>query len=185
MQHLAQMNIGRLIAPLDHPRIADFLAQLDSVNALAEQSRGFLWRLKSDSGNATDIPYSDDPLVIVNMSVWESVEALRDFTYASKHVDVLRDRAKWFEKAAEPTYCLWWIAAGHVPTVAEGAERLDRLRRHGPTPFAFSFAQQFGPIEAAGESDIPTDPAAPADSPGAHPAAVKTPDRTATSAPAV
>src|SRR6266568_5143313 len=96
--HLAQINIGRLIAPVDDPKIADFVAQLDPVNALVDTAPGFVWRLQSSSGNATDIVYNDDPFVIVNMSVWESVEALRDFVYKSNHLDVLRDRAKWFSK---------------------------------------------------------------------------------------
>src|SRR5271170_5490009 len=104
--HLAQINIGRLIAPIDDPRIAGFVAQLDPINALAEQSRGFVWRLQSASGNATDLVYNDDPFVIVNMSVWQSLESLRDYVYASKHIEVFRDRAKWFEKMEEPHYCL-------------------------------------------------------------------------------
>jgi Domain of unknown function (DUF3291) len=140
---LAQINIARLVAPLDDPRIADFVVQLDSINALAEQARGFVWRLKSDSGNATDVPYCDDPFVIVNMSVWESVEALRDFTYMSRHVEVFRDRAKWFEKPDKPHYCLWWIPAGQIPTVAEGRLRLESYRANGATPHSFWFSQRF------------------------------------------
>src|SRR4249919_654259 len=95
---LAQINIGRLVAPIDDPRLADFVAQLDPVNKLAEAARGFVWRLQSDSGNATGVAYSDGPLVIVNMSVWESLAALRDYTYAARHMQVFRERAKWFEK---------------------------------------------------------------------------------------
>jgi|SRR5580704_2441063 hypothetical protein len=109
--HLAQINIGRLIAPIDDPKIAAFVAQLDPINALAEHSRGFVWRLQSASGNATDLVYNDDPFVIVNMSVWESFEALRDYVYTSKHVEVLRERANWFEKMEKPHYCLWWVPA--------------------------------------------------------------------------
>jgi hypothetical protein len=141
--HLAQINIGRLVAPLDDPQIADFVAQLDPVNALADAATGFLWRLQSDSGNATDIAYSDDPFVIVNMSVWTSVETLRDFVYASRHTDVFRDRAKWFEKMDKPHYCLWWTPAGHIPSVAEGRERLEHYQQHGPTPFSFWFSKLF------------------------------------------
>jgi hypothetical protein len=150
--HLAQINIARLVAPLDDPRIADFVAQLDSINALAERVPGFVWRLQSDSGNATDIAYSDDPFVIVNMSVWESVEALRDYAYASKHRDVMRDRAKWFEKMEQPNYCLWWIPAGHVPTVAEGRERLTHYQQHGATAHSFWFSQRYPMPEEAGVS---------------------------------
>ena len=141
--HIAQINIGRLIAPIDDPRIAGFMAQLDPINAIADSARGFVWRLQSSSGNATDIAYNEDPLVIVNMSVWESIEDLRDFVYASKHTGVLRDRAQWFEKMDKPHSCLWWVAAGHLPTVAEGRERLEYYQKNGATPYSFWFTQQF------------------------------------------
>jgi len=141
--HLAQINISRLVAPLDDPKIAEFVAQLEPINALADKAPGFVWRLQSESGNATDIAYSDDPFVIVNMSVWESIETLRDFAYKSNHMQVFRDRAKWFEKAAKPGYCLWWIPAGHIPTVGEGRERLEHYQVHGATPHSFWFRQQF------------------------------------------
>ena len=148
MYHLAQINIARLVAPVDDPRIADFVAQLDTVNALAESAPGFVWRLQSDSGNATDIAYSDDPMIIVNMSVWESVEALQQFTYGARHIGVFRDRARWFEKPSKPNYCLWWSPEGHRPTVAEGRERLQHYQDHGATPFAFWFSQRFPAPEA-------------------------------------
>ena len=141
--HLAQINISRLLAPLDDPQIAGFVSQLEPINALADSAAGFVWRLKSDSGNATDIAYSDDPFVIVNMSMWESLQALREFAYRSDHVKVFRDRAKWFEKSSKPNYCLWWVPAGHVPTVAEGRARLEHYQMHGATPFAFWFSQPF------------------------------------------
>jgi uncharacterized protein DUF3291 len=141
--HLAQINIARLLAPVDDPKIADFVAQLDPINALAESTPGFVWRLKSEAGNATDVVYSDDPFVIVNMSVWKSIEALRDYAYTSKHIDVFRDRAKWFEKMEKPHYCLWWIPGGHIPTVAEGRERLEHYQKQGPTPDAFWFSKPF------------------------------------------
>jgi hypothetical protein len=143
LYHLAQINIGRLVAPIDDPKIAEFVAQLEPINALADQAPGFVWRLQSDSGNATDIAYNDDPFVIVNMSVWRSLEALRDFAYRSDHARVLRERAKWFEKMDMPYYCLWWIPASHVPTVAEGRERLEHYQKHGATPYSFWFSQHF------------------------------------------
>src|SRR5258708_33188057 len=121
--HLAQINIGRIVAPVDDPKIAGFMAQLDEVNALAEAALGFVWRLQSSSGNATGVPYNDDPFVLVNMSVWESVEALRDYVHRSRHVEVLRDRAQWFQKMEKPHYCLWWVPAGRTPTTVEGRER--------------------------------------------------------------
>ena len=140
---LAQINIGRLIAPIGDPQIADFVAQLDAINGLAENSPGFVWRLQSEIGNATDIVYNDDPLVMVNMSVWESVEALNDFTYRSAHLQVFRDRKKWFEKMMLPYYCLWWIPAGHRPTVAEGRAHIEHYQIHGATPHAFWFTESF------------------------------------------
>lgn len=140
---LAQINIGRLVAPIDDPKIAEFVAQLETINAVADAAPGFVWRLQSASGNATDIAYSNDPLVIVNMSVWASIEALRDYAYNSKHVQVLRDRAKWFEKMEKPHYCLWWVPVGHIPTVSEGRERLEHYQQHGSTPQAFWFSKHF------------------------------------------
>lgn len=143
--HLAQINIARLLAPLDHPRIEDFVRQLDSINALAEAAPGFVWRLQSAAGNATDIVYNDDPLTIVNMSVWESVEVLHSYVYSSDHVRVLRDRARWFERPSRPHYCLWWIPAGHVPSVAEAKDRLEHYDRHGATEYSFWFNRTFPP----------------------------------------
>jgi hypothetical protein len=141
--HLAQINIARLIAPLDDPRIAGFVSQLEPINAVADRAPGFVWRLKSESGNATDIVYNDDPFVIVNMSVWESIESLREYAYKSDHRKVFQDRAKWFEKMDKPNYCLWWVPVGHVPTVAEGRERLEHYQIHGATPYSFWFSQRF------------------------------------------
>jgi hypothetical protein len=141
--HLAQINIGRLIAPLDDPKIAEFVAQLAPINAIADKAPGFVWRLQSESGNATDIAYNDDPSIMVNMSVWKSLEALRDYAYKSDHMKVFRDRAKWFVKMDKPHYCLWWIPDGHIPTVAEGRERLEHYQTHGATPYSFWFSQEF------------------------------------------
>jgi heme-degrading monooxygenase HmoA len=137
--HLAQINIGRLVAPIDDPRIAEFVAQLEPVNKLAEQSPGFVWRLQSESGNATDVPYNDDPTMLVNMSVWESLETLKAYVYGSRHLGVFRDRQKWFQKLDLPHYCLWWVPVGHIPTVAEGRERMEHYQKHGSTPEAFWF----------------------------------------------
>jgi len=141
--HLAQINIGRLIAPLDDPKIAEFVAQLAPINAIADKAPGFVWRLQSESGNAMDIAYNDDPSIMVNMSVWRSLEALRDYAYKSDHMKVFRDRAKWFVKMDKPHYCLWWIPDGHIPTVAEGRERLEHYQTHGATPYSFWFSQEF------------------------------------------
>ncbi len=146
--HLAQINIARMIAPLDNPIMAGFVAQLDSINALADESAGFVWRLQTDDGNATDITAFDDPVILVNMSVWESIEALHTYTYKTAHSGVFRDRKKWFEMPKEAHMALWWIPAGHVPTVEEGQERLNLLRQNGPTPKAFTFKQNFPPGES-------------------------------------
>ena len=143
LYQLAQINISRLIAPIDDPKIAEFVAQLEPINAMADQAPGFVWRLQSAAGNATDIAYNDDPFVIVNMSVWESAPALRDFAYKSGHIQVFRDRAKWFGKMDKPSYCLWWVPAGHQPSVAEGRERLEHYQTHGATPHSFWFSRQF------------------------------------------
>ena len=157
--HIAQMNVGRTVAPLDSPAIADFMAALDSINALAEASPGFVWRLQSDSGNATDIKTTDDPLFIVNMSVWASVEALFDFVYKSAHTPVMGRRREWFERPAEAYQVLWWVPAGHRPTAAEGLARLDRLRLHGPSAHAFSFKQRFpAPGVAQSPDDMKPEP---------------------------
>jgi hypothetical protein len=146
--HLAQLNIGRLRAPMDDPLIDDFRENLDPVNALAEASPGFVWRLQDDAGNATGIkPYGDD-LEIVNLTVWESIDALADFTYRSGHTAFLRRRREFFEAPTLPILCLWWIPEGTVPTVEDAVARLEHLREHGPTPTAFTFRHRFEPGDA-------------------------------------
>ncbi|MGI8745799.1 MAG: DUF3291 domain-containing protein [Bryobacteraceae bacterium] len=141
--HLAQINVARMLAPLDSPAMAGFVAQLAPVNAIADQSPGFVWRLQTENGDATAVQASADPAVIVNLSVWESLEALREFTYKSGHRGPLRQRAEWFTKPLEHYFALWWIPAGHIPTVEEAWERLEHRRLHGDTPVAFSFAKAF------------------------------------------
>lgn len=152
--HIAQLNVARAVAPLDSPALADFMAALDAVNALAETSPGFVWRLKSDSGNATDIKVDDDPKFIVNMSVWETVEALFEFVYRSAHTKVMVRRREWFEKPAEAFQVLWWVPAGHRPTIEEAMARLAHLRAHGPSAHAFGFKDRYPP---PGEAGAPTD----------------------------
>ena len=143
--HLAQLNVARLRAPMDHPMIRDFRDSLDRVNALAEASPGYVWRLQDESGNATAIKPFDDQLEIINLTVWESIETLADFTYRSSHVELLRRRREFFEAPDQPILCLWWIPEGTVPTVEEAIARLDYLRAHGPTPLAFTFRHRFAP----------------------------------------
>src|SRR6266496_587100 len=145
--HLAQINIARMLAPIDDPMMADFVAQLPTINALAEQNPGFVWRLQSESGDATSIKVYADDMIIINLTVWENADALRNYVYKSAHSEVLRERKRWFEKFAGPYYALWWIPAGYIPTAEEGRERLEYLRQHGESAFVFSFKNIF-PIPA-------------------------------------
>lgn len=141
--HLAQINIARMLAPIDSQVMSDFVAQLPPINALAEASPGFVWRLQSEGGDATSIKVYDDDMVIINLTVWESVEALRQYVYKSAHSGVMRDRRRWFEKFDGPYYAMWWIPSGHLPDPIEGKERLEHLRKHGDTSYAFSFKNVF------------------------------------------
>ena len=141
--HLAQLNIARSRAPLTDPIMAGFVEQLDTINALAEQSAGFVWRLKTDDGNATSIHAFDDDLLIVNMSVWESLDALYEFTYKSDHVQVFRRRTDWFERMTAPALTMWWLPAGDVPSVDQAKQRLEYLHHHGCTARAFNFKTHF------------------------------------------
>ncbi|MEO5899242.1 MAG: GNAT family N-acetyltransferase [Ilumatobacteraceae bacterium] len=134
--HLAQVNIGTLRQPIDHPDTVDFADALDPVNAEGEASPGYVWRLQDDSGNATSIQIFDNPLQLLNVTVWESVEALRAFAYRGSHRDFFRRRAEWFEPDGSAT-ALWWIPAGTLPTEYEAARRVDFIRRFGDSPFAF------------------------------------------------
>ena len=141
--HLAQINVGRLRAPVDDPMIADFKNNLDRINALADGMPGFVWRLVGEGGNATDIqPKPDDPLFAINMSVWTDLDALAGFVYRSAHREVMRRRREWFEHM-DFYMTVWWVPVGHTPTIEEGLAKLDLLERLGPTPEAFSFKTPF------------------------------------------
>lgn len=155
--HLAQINVGRLLAPIDDARIAGFVAGLEPINRLAEASSGYVWRLQSEAGNATDILLTDDDLFIINLSVWQSIEALRDFAYSTAHVDVLRQRRSWFERHVEAHFALWWIAAGTLPSPEDALARVERLRRLGPTAEAFTFRSPFGPPGADAPAAVEID----------------------------
>lgn len=143
--HLAQLNIGVLRAPVDSPQLAGFVEMLDPINALADRTPGFVWRLQTEDGNATAIRPFEDERIAVNLSVWASLEALGEFVYASSHLDVLRRRREWFERMREAYLVLWWIPAGTVPTVEEAKRRLELLRERGPSPEAFTFREPFPP----------------------------------------
>ena len=148
--HLAQLNIGRLRAPIDDPSMAGFRNQLDPINAIADRTPGFVWRLQTADGNATSIrPFPDDDRMAVNMSVWESLDALKEFVYKSAHAGPLRDRKQWFEPLDGPFQVLWWIRAGIIPTIDEAIAKLDQLKRHGPTAAAFTFRDSYPPPAAS------------------------------------
>jgi hypothetical protein len=155
--HLAQVNIGRLRAPLDDPIMEGFRSQLDPINALADRSPGFVWRLQTEDGNATSIRPFDDERMAINMSVWESLAALQHFVYKSAHVGPLRDRKEWFEPIEGPILALWWIPAGHIPTVVEAKGRLRLLEQRGPSVDAFTFRTPFPPPDTDGPiGDVPS-----------------------------
>ena len=151
--HLAQLNIATLIEPLESPLLADFVAALDPINALADASPGFVWRLQTDQGDATGIRIADDESLIVNLSTWESLDALVAFVFRSGHVDVMRRRRTWFAPMIDAHLALWWVPAGHRPDVAEAEERLEDLRRNGASAPAFTFR---APFEAPESPSCPT-----------------------------
>ncbi|MFK7974542.1 MAG: DUF3291 domain-containing protein [Halioglobus sp.] len=155
MQHwqLAQINVGTIKYAPEDPRMSGFMDRLDEINALAEASPGFVWRLQSDSGNATDIDVGGEPGFLVNMSVWESTESLFEYVYKSMHREVMVGRRQWFERPAALYQVLWWVPAGHQPTPDEGLERLALLQENGPTAQAFSFKEPFGPPGTADRPD--------------------------------
>lgn len=142
---LAQLNIARPRADLDDPLMAGFAANLDRINALAEASPGFVWRLQDESGNATALDHPFAAGIIVNLTVWRDVEALRLYTYKSEHAEFVRRRAAWFGELEGPHLVLWWLPAGQRPTLAEAGQRLDRLAAAGPSPEAFIFSRAFDP----------------------------------------
>lgn len=143
MYHLAQVNVARMRAPLSDPLMAEFVAQLDPINALADHSPGFIWRLQSEEGDATAIRPFDDNAILVNLSVWASLPALADYVYTSAHRQVLQQRRQWFERFEGVYTTLWWVLEGHIPSVTEAKARLEHLQAHGPSAFAFTFKQPF------------------------------------------
>ena len=141
---LAQLNVAVMKEPLESPSLADFVANLDRINALAETSPGFVWRLQSDDGDATAFrPLGD--MTLVNMSVWKDVESLNRYVYKSAHAEIMRRRNEWFEKMKEAFVVLWWVPAGHRPGIEEAVAKLEHLRAHGPTEAAFTFRKAFPP----------------------------------------
>ncbi|SEC41724.1 DUF3291 domain-containing protein [Paenibacillus sp. GP183] len=144
---LAQINIAKAIAPLDHPTMKGFVDQLDYNNELADKSPGFVWRLQTEDGDATAFKVFDDPLIIVNMSVWESLESLKAYVYFGDHVEAFKKRKNWFEKLDFPSLALWWVPKGQIPKLKSAKEKLELLKLQGPTPNAFTFTRPFPPQE--------------------------------------
>jgi len=147
--YLAEVNIARMLAPLYSPVMTDFVANLDPINELAEKSDGYIWRLKDDSNNATSIKVYDDDFIIVNMSVWKDLDSLFEYVYRTNHVEYFKRRKEWFEKMPQMHMALWYVPVDKRPTVAEAVERIDYLRKHGETPYAFSFKKKFTAEEAS------------------------------------
>ncbi|CDT88092.1 conserved hypothetical protein [Vibrio coralliirubri] len=145
---LAQLNIALAKYPLDAPEIKEFVDNLELINGIAESSEGFVWRLKDESGDATNIQAFEDPNMIVNMSVWDSVDSLKNFMFRTHHRDFMRRKGDWFHRLPEDTYVLWWIEEDHIPTLEEAIERLEHLREVGDTPYAFTFKTNFTESEA-------------------------------------
>jgi hypothetical protein len=145
--NIAQVNIGRIKAELDDPIMAGFVNRLDEINALADRSPGFVWRLIVKDGNATYLRPFEDDRMLLNMSVWESVEQLHHFVYQTAHVELLRDRHAWFEKLASVYTALWWVPVDHIPGVDEARQRIAHLEANGPSQFAFTFKSVLPPDE--------------------------------------
>ena len=146
--HIAQVNIGRIRFPTDDARMSGFMTRLDEINALADASPGFVWRLQTSEGNATYFrPYPDDDRILLNMSVWENIDALRHYVYRTAHAEVMRHREEWFEKFSGVYMALWWVPVGHVPGIDEAKKRIAHLDAHGPTQCAFTFKNVFEPDE--------------------------------------
>ena len=146
---LAQVNVAKMLAPTDDPVMAEFMANLEPINALADTAPGFVWRLQTESGDATSLQVFDDTLIIVNMSVWTSAEALKSYVYKSRHVDFVRRRRAWFEKYVGMYYALWWIPEGHIPDVVEAKGKLEHRELYGDTERAFSFQHVSEPVPVA------------------------------------
>jgi hypothetical protein len=150
--HVAQVNIARALAPLDSPQLADFVALLDEINTLAERSPGFVWRLTTEGGASSSyLQVYEDQSILINMSVWRSIDDLKAFVYRSAHAPVMRRRRDWFAPFAGAYQALWWVRAGHLPTPFEAKARLEHLRAHGPSAYAFTFKQPVAPEARAAE----------------------------------
>ena len=145
--NLAQVNIGRMRAALEDPIMAGFVARLEEINALADRSLGFVWRLQTEAGNATYLRPYDDDRILFNFSIWESVDALREYVYKSAHAQLLKQRREWFEQFQGASLAMWWVPRGYIPGIDEAKKRLAHLEARGPSQFAFNFKNVFPPDE--------------------------------------
>jgi len=141
--HLAQINVAKARAEMTEPLMQGFVSRLAEINSIADNAPGFVWRLQSEAGDSTAIRIFGDQLILVNMSVWESFEDLKNYVYKSKHVELVRDRQAWFSSYSGANQALWWVEAGHIPSFAEAKEKLAYLEKHGPGPEAFVFGKNF------------------------------------------
>jgi hypothetical protein len=147
--HIAQVNVAQAKAGTESEVMQGFVSRLDEINALADRADGFVWRLKEESGSATATRVFDDPLLLINMSVWANVESLKHYVYKSLHVELIKDREAWFNKMGESYQALWWIPAGHIPSIEVAQKQLEYIRKHGPSAQAFTFAKPFPrPVQA-------------------------------------
>ncbi len=162
--NLAQVNIGRARGAITDPVMQGFVARLEEINRLAEQSPGFVWRLQTEDGDATAVrPYADDMGILINLSVWTDLDSLREYVFRTAHAAVMRRRREWFERFEGVYVALWWVPSGHRPSVAEAVSRIAHLKANGPTPHAFSFAQPFDPEgQPVTREHAPLDDACPA-----------------------
>lgn len=141
--YIAQVNVAQALAEMDSKIMEGFVSRLDEINALADNAPGFVWRLQTEEGDSTSIRVFEDPLLLVNMSVWETIDDLKNYVYKSFHVELIRDRAAWFSKIGRPHQALWWVPIGHIPTPEEAKEKLEHITMHGPSKEAFTFGKVF------------------------------------------
>ncbi len=140
---IAQINIAKAVDDMDSETMTGFVSRLEEINALADKADGFVWRLQTEDGDSTAIRVFDDPSLIINITVWESIEALKSFVYRTVHVELIQDREAWFKKMANAHQTLWWVPAGHIPTVEEAKQKLEFFKQHGSTPEAFTFGKPY------------------------------------------
>ena len=151
--HIAQLNIAKMMAPIDSPQLTDFVDNLDKINALADDAPGFIWRLQTEDGDATGVDFFGSDY-IVNLSVWDSIEALHNYVYRSGHVEIMRRKKEWFHKMHEAHMVLWWVRVGHIPSIEEASRKLKMLKDQGPSKEAFTFKKAF----SAPEQEVETSP---------------------------